>query len=389
MQFELANAADEPALRRILRETPFVGDVSVTLEREPCVHFGNAIEGERSQILVARPAPGQPVIGMATRTLIDSFVNGAPKRIGYLSQLRILPSYQARPRTLKGGYAAMRELHADGAAPFYVTTIIADNEPARRVLEAGLPGFPNYHYVGDMLTLLISMTGGQEALGRRAAWSGRRQRTRRAAWSGPRDQSATISAAEPQDLDAIVECLERNGARHQFSPRWTREVLLSPSRSRGLRMRDFLIARREGRIVGCLACWDQREFKQTIVRGYSTRLAIARPVSNLLAPLTGIPKLPAVGGSVSFAYLSHLAVDDDDAEVFAALVLAARRDAAARGLDHLCIGLSARNPLASVALARFGAREYRSRAYVVHWNDGVEAVRSLDERPIHLEVAIL
>src|SRR5262245_40704331 len=199
MQFELANASDEPALRRILRETPFAGDVSVTLEREPCVHFGNAIEGERSQILVARPAPGQPIIGMATRTLIDSYVNGVSKRIGYLSQLRVLPSYQARPRTLRGGYAAMRELHADGAAPFYVTTIIADNEPARRVLEAGLPGFPTYRYVGDMLTLLVSLAGGSQAT------------------------SGNVAPAEAHDLDAIVECLERNGARHQFSPRWTRE----------------------------------------------------------------------------------------------------------------------------------------------------------------------
>jgi len=365
MQFELASASDEPALRRILRETPFAGDISVTLEREPCVHFGNAIEGERSQILVARPAPGQPIVGMATRTLIDSYVNGVPRRIGYLSQLRILPSYQARPRTLKGGYAAMRELHDDGAAPFYVTTIIADNEPARRVLEAGLAGFPTYKYVGDVATLLVSAAG------------------------PTRSVADDVRAGVPQDIDAIVACLERNGARYQFAPRWTREVLLSPTRCRGLRAQDFLIARRGERVVGCLACWDQREFKQTIVRGYSPPLAWARPVSNLLSPLTGFPKLPAVGGSVSFAYLSHLAVDDDDTSVFTALASAARRTAAHRGLDHLCIGLGSGHPLLSIAHSHFGAREYRSRAYVVHWDDGAEAVRTLDERPIHLEVAIL
>jgi hypothetical protein len=365
MRFELANASDEPALRRILRETPFAGDVRVTLEREPCVHFGSAIEGESSQILVARPAPGDPIIGMATRTLIDSYVNGTPKRIGYLSQLRILPSYQARPRTLKGGYAAMRELHADGAVPFYVTTIIADNEPARRVLEAGLAGFPTYQYVGDVVTLLVTVAGATQGA------------------------TADITAAELRDIDSIVECLERNGARYQFAPRWTREIVLSPARSRGLRIQDFLVARRGEHVIGCLACWDQRAFKQTIVRGYSPRLAWARPVSNLLSPLTGFPRLPAVGGSVSFAYLSHLAVDDDDPAVFTALLQAARHAAAHRGLDHLCIGLGTAHPLASVAQARFGVREYRSRAYVVHWDDGAEAVRALDGRPIHLEVAIL
>ena len=364
MQFELANPADEPALRRLLRETPFVGDVSVTMEREPCVHFANAIEGERSQILVARPAPGQPAIGMATRTLIDCYVNGAPKRIGYLSQLRILPTYQARPTMLKRGYATMRELHADGAAEFYVTTIIADNEPARRVLEAGLRGFPTYRYVGDMLTLLLSTAGRHPT-------------------------APQIESARAEDVSEIVQCLERYGARHQFAPQWTRECLLSPVRSRGLRVQDFLLARRGGRVVGCIACWDQREFKQTVVRGYAPRLAWARPVSNLLSPITGIPRLPAVGERVAFAYASHLAVDDDDPAIFSALLTEALRAAADRGLNHLSIGLAERNPLAPVALARFKAREYRSRAYVVHWDDGAAAVQALDERPIHLEVAIL
>jgi hypothetical protein len=367
MQFELANAADEPALRRLLRETPFVGDVSVTLEREPCVHFANAIEGERSQILVARPAPDQPIIGMATRTLIDCYVNGVPKRIGYLSQLRILPTYQARPTTLKRGYATMRKLHADGAAEFYVTTIIADNEPALRVLEAGLTGFPTYRYAGDMVTLLLSTAG--RHIGAAA--------------------DIQIEVAEIDDLGDIVACLERNGTRHQFAPRWTRESLLSPIRSRGLRIQHFLIARRGERVVGCLACWDQREFKQTIVRGYTPRLAWARPVSNLLAPLTGIPKLPAVGESVAFAYASHLAVDEDDPAVFTALLAAALRAGASRGLDHISIGLSGRSPLTPIANTRFKAREYRSRAYVVHWDDGAAAVGALDDRPIHLEVAIL
>ena len=62
---------------------------------------------------------------------------------------------------------------------------------------------------------------------------------------------------------------------------------------------------------------------------------------------------------------------------------------AQRGLDHLCIGLGSDHPLASVAHARFGVYEYRSRVYVVHWEDGAEAARALDGRPIHLEVAIL
>src|SRR5262249_3988146 len=153
-------------------------------------------------------------------------------------------------------------------------------------------------YVGDMLTLLVSTSGKHTAYG----------------------AGTPVETAQIEDLDEIVRCLRRFGSRHQFAPCWTREYLLSPVRSRGLRVQDFLIFRHGDRVAGCLACWDQRQFKQTVVRGYARPLAWARPVSNLLAPLTGTPKLPAVGESLAFAYASHLGIDNDDPRVFTALL---------------------------------------------------------------------
>jgi hypothetical protein len=367
MQFELARPADEPALRRLLRETPLRGAVNLTLEREPCIHFASTIEGKSTQILVARPAAAQPIVAMGTRTLIECYVNGHAAQIGYLGQLRITPRLRSHPRLLKRGYTALREFHADGAAEFYVTTIVSDNEPARRVLEAGLPDLPTYRYLGDQLTFLVSTSH------KRALAPG----------------TVEVAGARLEDLDDIVGCLERNGARYQFAPRWTRADLLSVSRSRGLRIEDFLVARRGRAVVGCLACWDQREFKQTVVRGYARRMAWARPLSNLLSPLTGVPRLPAVGIPLAFAYASHLAVDDDDADVFEALVGTTLSLARGRGLDQIVFGLSARHPLTPVACARFRSRQYRSRVYVVHWADGAAAAERVDSRPIQLEVAIL
>jgi hypothetical protein len=367
MQFELARRKDEPALRQLLRATPLAGDISVTLEREPCIEYANAIEGERTQILVARSAADDAVVGMAARTVLTCFVNGEVTRVGYLGQLRILPHYQGRAALLKRGYEALRELHADGTAPFYLSTIVADNRPARRVLEAGLKGFPTYRYCGDFLTLMLST---------------RRHRPRHA-------PGLIVTAGRPGDLDGIVECLARSGRRFQFSPHWTRGDLESPERARSLRPADFLLARRGADVVGCAACWDQREFKQVVVRAYSARLQLARPWWNAVAPLVGSPRLPPPGSPLAFAYLSHLAVDRDDAVAFEALVAAGLREAARRGLEYLTLGLAERHPLAAVALGRFNPRIYRSRAYVVHWPDGASAAQSIDSRPLHLEAAIL
>jgi hypothetical protein len=372
MRFELAVAADEPALRRLLREAALAGAVSVTLEREPCIHFGNAIEGESNQILVARSEVDESIVAMGTRTLLKCYVNGMRQAMGYLGQLRLHPRCRSNPTILRRGYETLRCLHEDGAAAFYVTTIISDNERARRVLEAGLPGLPTYQYMGEVLTLVLSTI--------------RRIQPLRSAY-GPTD--ARIDTARIDDLDDIVDCLDRNGRRYQLTPCWTRVDLLSETRSRGLRIEDFIVARRGDRLIACIACWDQREFKQTVVRGYSRSLNWARPLVNCLSPLTGIPKLPAVGQAFAYAYLSHLAVDDDDPGVFEALVRAALQAARKRGLRHVLLGLGERSALTPIALERFKTRQYRSRAYLAHWLDGREAVRAVDSRPLHLEVAIL
>jgi len=367
MQFELARHSDEPALRRLLRAAPFSGDIRVTLEREPCIDFANAIEGEHTQILVARAAREPGVVAMGARTLRTSFVNGAPTRVGYLSLLRVLPQYQGRAALLRRGYAALRALQDDGAAALNVTTIVADNCRARRVLEAALPGLPTYRHLGDVLTLLL-----------------RTRRLRRRATSG-----VTVTSAAAGDVEEIARCLARYGERFQFAPHWTAPDLLSAVRARGLSPGDFLLARRGSRVVGCAACWDQRAFKQVVVRGYCARLRLARPLWNLFAPVSGAPRLPPVGAAVAFAYLSHLAVDDDDPRVFEALVDTALGAAARRGLEHLTLGLAERNPLAATARAQFTSRLYRSRAYLVHWSEGEAAARAVDARPLHLEAAIL
>ena len=367
MQFELARSSDEPTLRRLLRDAPLAGDIRVTLEREPCIDFANAIEGDRTQILIARNDRDASVVAMGARTLRTSFVNGMPTRLGYLGMLRVLPRYQGLPALLKRGYQALRALHGDGAAALYVTTIVADNHRARRVLEAGLPGFPSYQYLGDLLTLLLPT----------------RRRGRGTAGG------VTVTNAGANDVEEIAQCLRRYGARFQFAPCWSAADLQSAVRSRDLALGDFLVVRRGSRIVGCAACWDQREFKQVVVRGYSTRLQLARPWWNFVAAVGGAPRLPRVGTALAFAYLSHLAVEDDEPRVFQALIEACLRQAARRGLAHLTLGIAERNPLAATALSRFKSRPYRSRAYLVYWPDGEDAARAVDARPMHLEAAIL
>lgn len=356
---EPATPEDDPELRRLLRDNPMDGAIRVSLEREPNAFLAAAVEGEPHYTIVARH-PRAGVVGLGSRSVWNAFVNGEPCRLGYLSQLRVDRAWRGRKRLLLGGYQWLRSFRAPGELAFDLTSIIADNQVARRLLGAGLPGLPAYREIEPFITLVIP-TG-----------RGRRQPKLE---RGTRERMAGVAA-----------CLERNRRRYQFAPFFTAADLLSPERSRGLAPESFHLAMDGGRVAGCLALWDQSGFKQVVVRGYSAGLARWRPWLNRLAPLLGTPRLPDPGEPLPHAYLSHLAVDGDDPGVFQALVESAYAEACARRYAYVVIGLAARHPWLSWLRRRFRAREYASVLYAVHWEDGAP---ELDGRIPHVEAALL
>jgi hypothetical protein len=205
-----------------------------------------------------------------------------------------------------------------------------------------------------------------------------------------RRSDVEVVQGSPARLSDIAQCLQRNYARFQFAPVWRQDTLTCPSRARGLQLSALYLALRRGQVIGCLAKWDQTAFKQVVIRGYGQRLARWRPLLNRIGPLIGMPRLPAIGTTIHHAYLSHVAVDGDDPEVFLHLLTSALTDAARSGYAFLVAGLAERHPLLKV-VRRLGCRlEYRSLLYLVYWPDEANAVPRLDPlRVPHVEVATL
>jgi hypothetical protein len=360
---EEATPEDDPELRRLLRDNPMAGEIRVSLEREPNAFLAASVEGQPHRTLVARASDG--IVGMGSRATWNAFINGEPCRLGYLSQLRVDRAHRGRKRLLKAGYDLLRSFRGSDEKLFDLTSIVADNEVARRLLGAGVPGLPKYREIEEWSTLVIPTTS----------------RSKRAA--------RMIERGAPDLLGEIAACLERNRRRYQFAPRFSETDLRSPERSRGLEPKDFFLALVGSDVVGCVALWDQSGFKQVVVRGYAPRLARWRPWINRLAPLMETPRLPEPGQRLPHAYLSHLAVDGDDPEIFQALVEATYAEARARQYIYMVIGLAARHPWRSWLVRRFKPRTYSSVLYAVHWEDGAKAVESLDGRMPHVEVALL
>jgi hypothetical protein len=371
LELDIATPADDAGLRRLLRENPMPGTIELALEREPSVFLAAGVEGDPHHLIVARESRTGRVVGMGSRAVRDVFLNGVPSRIGYLSQLRLERGHRGRRQLLAAGYALLRSLRAADEAPFDLTSIVADNRAALRLLSAGLPGLPAYRALATFVTLVMAV------------------KRRRSSSS----VSLKLERGSRARMEDVAACLERNRRRSQFGPRFSASDLLSPERSRGLRPEDFQLALCEGRMLGCLAVWNQAAFKQVVVRGYAASLASVRPWLNVAAPFIGMPRLPALGEALPLAFVSHVAVDDDDPAVYQALLAAAHADAGERGFSHLLVGFAEGHPFLSLTAHRYSPRRYPSLLHAVHWTDGRPnanaALDGLDGRLPHAEVALL
>jgi hypothetical protein len=366
VDFQVAGRDDEPDLRRLLRENPMAGAISVSLEREPDAFLAGAVEGDEYRVIVARERASRRAIGMASRSVYSGFFNGELSRIGYLGQLRLDRGWRGRAGLLPRGFRLVQSLRAPEELPFDLTSIVADNAAARRVLAAGAPGMPVYREAGAFLTSIVPI------------------RRRRRAAAGPQ----SIRPATAEDCGAIAECLRRNRARFQFAPCWTAQDLRSAARSRDLTPGDFVIAERGRALIGCLAVWNQQRFKQIVVRGYCGPMRWQRAGVNALAWLAGRPSLPDPGRPIPHVYISHVAIDDDRPETFGALMATACDQALARGASCAIAGFAESHPFTRLLARDYRPWKYRSVLYTVQW-PGADAAAPPDGRLPHHEVALL
>lgn len=343
LEFAIATEADDADLRRLLRENPMAGRVSLSLEREP--NFFASFCGAEQQTIVARARGRLACAGWCV--FQERFVNGTPRRVGYLGGLRLDRHFAGRFDLVRRGYQFFHKLQSEQPADFYFTSIAADNGRAQRFLERGLSGLPHYAPIADFVTLLMPVTCSYEA------------------------DFAVEFASHPLPrvgcsggkLDHLVPCL-----RHD------------------LPLESFIDVEVHGQTAQA-ALWDQRAFKQTVVRSYSRMVRLARPFLNFAAQAIGKPRLPAIGKPLAHAFVTHLVAAPTAERAVVALLSQLRQHARALGLDFLTLGFDARDPRLTIVRRAFRCREYHSRLYSVNWDD-MPAV-ALDDRLCSPEVALL
>jgi hypothetical protein len=363
---ETGGPANDAEIRNLLWQIPVPGAVQISYLRDPSYLDSLKVEGRHSHIITGRDTDTGRLMGLATLSVKTAFINGRSSPLGYLGSLRLVEEYRGSTY-LARGYREIKRLHQAGPARLYLTTIIESNRAAREILTSGRAGLPAYHDLGRFCSLAISL----------------RPRRRFTLPAG-----LQIRPAAPADIPALIEFWQREGPQKQFFPHYLAADLTRPDGLlRGLHTEDILLAYQQDLLVGTLAAWDQKAFRQSRVTAYNRWLGALRSPYNLLAGVVGYPHLPPPGANLDYLNLALVCIQHNDPKIFSALLAALFAKCRGRS-EFIMAGLHQRDSLLPLLL-KYRHFAYFSRVYLVCWEDGNADFHSLDQSVPYLELGAL
>jgi S-adenosylmethionine-diacylglycerol 3-amino-3-carboxypropyl transferase len=363
----IAEPADNDALLALTASCAMRGDIDLCITRSPDFFALNRLEGERWRVAVAESRSGE-IIGCIMVAERSTHIHGVTRPSVYIGDLKVHPRW----RGMRVADALSRWAHrqaaeyASPASPTLITVLAGNRSMEWRT--GGRGGVPPFRQFARIRSFSVPLL-----------WRRRADRT----------AGINVAPATGDDLEEMTGLWSRVAATRQFTAAFdasTMQAWIEAAPS--LDVSDYRVARRrDGRIAGFVAWWDQSAFKQLRVERYSRRLRVARTMINGAAGFVGATALPPAGGALRFRTALHLCVPVDAPDVFRALVLDGYRELRAERYAFANIGLDAADPLCD-ALHGLHAQPTDINAYVTTADGGYEGP-PLDDRPLHYEIALV
>jgi hypothetical protein len=349
---------DDAALRDLYSRSALSGSLEIIYKREPSFFHALGVMGDQSRVMVVRQ--DDRIIATGTITFFKAFVRREAVTIGYLHSLRVDAAYRHNV-FLAQGFQKVHELSEAQGIPFYLATIIEDNNPLVRMIQKPRSFMPLFQDIGRFTTYVIPLY--------------RKKR-----------QTAQLSvkpAAGSAERGEAVDWMQQWGKTRDLYPVFTQE-LFQNQWMKNYGLQDLLLARRNGRIAGTLAAWDQSGFRQTAVKAYHGKWLLLKYCYNALAPILGGSRLPQANEEFKYMFAAFPAAEEDDPGILRELIAELCSRALSSGYTYVVIGLHESDPLSRALEGLFTIR-YTSRAYMV----ALEGREQYEVRRPYLELARL
>ena len=255
---------DDGDIRRILRDNPMPGDISLSYEREPLYHIGVPVLGEESVTLVAE-VDGE-VAGFASRAIRIIFDGIKSYKIGYLTGLRVDSPYHDKMLTVRA-FHWLKEYDKDKNIDFYLFTVIEGNQRAEKMLTNKRLG-TNTRCIGDLWTYAIKPSKNKTSLSKEYTIS-------------------DLSSEKYEDVKCFINKF--------MGERFPEEQDFNEINYPGFTKEDILVLKLRDEIVCVGGYWNQGSYKQNRISSYSLRLRQIIPLMNLYRKMIKQPILPDTG----------------------------------------------------------------------------------------------
>jgi hypothetical protein len=341
-----ATPDDDAALCDLFARITMDGDLRVSVERSPEFFKLYGLQRLNSKRVFVAEVQGS-IEGVASFLVRDGWLEGEHHAVGYLGDLRLSPR-------IRGGFffgrrfgAGLRECFEGAGVEVATTAILGSNAVAIRFLTKRSKRFadkPVYRpwTSFDILNLHFA----------------RKKRPRTF-------KGLTVRTASEPDLAAIASLLSEDQRRREFGYVIDEALLRTRLESwPGLNVEDFRLAYRNEELVGVAAPWDAYAVKRMVVLEYRGSMRWIRAGFNLGSLFFRYPPLPPVGKAMRYAYLTHVAIKNDDPDVMSALVDQIYCDLHGTGLNFLTVYRQHEDPL-SPAFAPYQSTPIPAQLFTV------------------------
>jgi len=330
--------------------------IQLDYQTEPSFFKALAAYGHEHDLVLIQPGGFEHLAGLGIRSIRKVFLGGRPVDVGYLHHLRFHPEIRGGSFLLRG-YREFRRIFNEKPLPITLTSIVADNNHARQMLEGRRAdgAMPVYQEVSRYLTAMIPLRGPG------SRWPVKFRKSPDSVF-----QSRKLSSEDAGKLSALfaeagrvcecVPCFSANDFKNTS--------INSPSCPA---ISDFIGIFQDEMLVAAAAIWDQREFRQIILSRIDKSLAFGRDLWNIGSGIWGACPIPATGKAVNFMLIDPWVIKPGLENVLMPLLLSLTTfEARMRGADFAAIGTAEKNPAISSLKTVFFI-PYWSIIYQVFW----------------------
>lgn len=359
----LGTPADNAKIQDLIAKVMMPGVAQMCFQRAPDFFVGANVIGDEFIVAVADDDERPDVIaGLTVISGRDMYISGQRRRVYYSGDTRVDPFYRRRGI---GSSLFLEQKKYRTGEDLLQGIVLKDNTAA---LDAGAntaDGVLFQYWISHTIETSFIYT---------------RKLTPRV------PPGVQMRAATAADVPAMQAFFDREAPRRNGYPVYDFAQLVAGNPYyAGLSIGDYVLATRDGQIVGMLAGWNQKAYKQTRIVGFKPIIKLLRPLYNLYVSVAGGFKLPPIGGVLNYLTIYNVMVENDDKAVFQGLIdwLMAHQG---QKYDAIATGLTHGDPLEDVP------RSYkRQKLFSNHFwlSYGEDPRPGIDARPLYVELGRL